>query len=224
MNNSYLTIDFSYLVEGLKGDTMIPVSNMGRKRVAYIIEEIGVTRDFRQFQEGQRPDTKNIPFGELYALSNMPGGMQLIWDNLKIDSNDARQALGLPLAEDTPEVEYDRETVANIVQKGTEDEILDMLEFGPYYIAEWIKEEAINVDSSKRRHFIGQVLQINIDALEENVKWAAGDEDAGRLQYQTIKGIKTNTAARSAGRRSTGERTEGKTKTGTASSGRKRRT
>ena len=224
MNNSYLTIDFSYLVEVLKGDTMIPVSNMGRKRVAYIIEEIGVTRDFRQFQEGQRPDTKNIPFGELYALSNMPGGMQLIWDNLKIDSNDARQALGLPLAEDTPEVEYDRETVANIVQNGTEDEILDMLEFGPYYIAEWIKEEAINVDSSKRRHFIGQVLQINIDALEENVKWAAGDEDAGRLQYQTIKGIKTNTAARSAGRRSTGKRAESKAKTGTVSSGRKRRT
>ena len=64
----------------------------------------------------------------------------------------------------------------------------------------------------------------HIDALEENVKWAAGDEDAGRLQYQTIKGVKTNTAARSAGRRSTGKRAEGKTKTGTASSGRKRRT
>lgn len=223
MNNTYLGTDFSYLVEGLKGDTMVKVSNMGRKRVAYIIEEIGVTRDFRQFQDGVLPDTKTIPFGELYALSNMPGGMQLIWDNLKIDSNDARKALNLPLAEETPEVEYTREQVAKIVKNGSEDELLDMLEFGPYYIAEWIKEEAINIDSTSRRKFIGNVLQINIDALEENVKWAAEDDDAGRLQYQTIKGISTNTNNVTTRRRSAAKsKTETSSKEKTTT--RKRRT
>lgn len=189
MNNSYLSMDYSFLVEGLSGERMVPVSNMARSRVAYEIPEMNISREFRQFEYGKEPDKKNLPFGELYALNNMPGGRQLIWDNLKIDDNLARQGLELPLAKEVMEVEYDRAQVAKILKDGTEDEVLDMLEFGPYYIAQWVKEEAVNLDSSSRRKFIGDVLKIDIDGLAANLEWAAEDEDSGRLQYGTIQGV-----------------------------------
>lgn len=201
MNNIYLDMDFDYLVEGLTGKTLVPVTNMSRKKVSYIVEEMHIERDFREFIDGQTPDTKSIPFGELFALNNLPGGRQLIWDNLKIDSNDARKALELPLAEEAPEVDYSRKDVVKILSEGTDDEVLDMIEFGPYYIMEWIKEEAISIDSSKRRQFIGKILKINVDGLEENVKWAAEDPQA--QGYQTIKGIDA-TKASTQGRRRAG--------------------
>lgn len=189
MMNNYLSMDYSFLVPGLKGDRMVAVSNMARTKVAYEIEEMGITRDFRQFEYGIEPDKKNLPFGELYALNNLPGGSQLIWDNLKVDDNMAREALGLPLAEDTPEVEYTRKEVAKVLRSGTESEILDMLEFGPYYIAQWVKEEAVNIDSTTRKKFIGHVLKIDIDNLAANLEWASQDEEAGRLQYGSIQGV-----------------------------------
>ncbi len=180
--------NYSLLAEGLTGDKLIPVSNLSRRRVAYTLPELHVDREWRQFEEGHKPDLKNIPFAELYALNNTPGGRQLIWDNLLIDDDPARKALELPLSDTTPEVAYTREEVRKILRDGTEDEILDMLDFGPYYIAEWAKEEAINIDSSSRREFIGKVFRIDVNNVEANVKWAAEDSEAGRLQYGTIQG------------------------------------
>ena len=202
MNNTYLSMDYSFLVEGLAGDRMVPVSNMARSRVAYDIEEMNISREFRQFEYGKEPDKKNLPFGELYALNNMPGGRQLIWDNLKIDDNLARKALELPLAEEAAEVEYDRAAVAKLLKQGTEDEILDMLEFGPYYIAQWVKEEAVNLDSSSRRKFIGDVLKIDVEGLAANLEWASEDEESGRLQYGTIQGVKGKEGSTTRRRRS----------------------
>lgn len=186
MNNTYLSMDFNYLVEGLRGDTMIKVSNMSRRRVLYIIPEISVEREFREFIEGQAPDTKSIPFGELYALNNLSGGRQIIWDNLKIDSNAARIALELPVEESTPEVGYTREEVRKVLESGTEDEVLDMIEFGPYYIAEWVKEDILTLDSFNRRDFIGKLFKINVETVAGHLKWAS--EDPNVQGYAGMKG------------------------------------
>lgn len=206
--NPYFEMDFDFLVEGLKGNKQIEVSNMSRKKVSYDLPEIHVERDFRQYEDGATPDTKRIPFGELYALNNSTGGRQLIWDNLKISDNQAREALELPLESDTPEVSYTREKVSQILRRGSESEILDMLEFGPYYIAEWTKEEAISIDSYTRRTFIGKVLGIQIDELQKNLEWASEDPDAVRLQYNSIKGAKVTGSSSARGRRTAAPATE----------------
>lgn len=216
--NTYLNTDFSYLADGLKGDTMIFVTNMSRKRVSYILPEIHVERDFKEYVSGFQPDKKEIPFGELYALNNSPGGRQLIWDNLKIDSNVARKGLDLPLSDDVPEVEFSREDVIKILNDGTEAEILDMLEFGPYYIAELVKEEIISIDSSKRRAFVGNVFRISVDGLEENLKWASEDPSANG--YSSIKGAPKKDASANTGTRRA--RRSGNNKKTTASSPQRR--
>lgn len=192
MNNN--DVDYSFLgVEGLTGNRMVRVTNMGRNVVAYTLPELNNTRrEFRPSIDGQQPESKSISFHELYILANKLGGEQLIWDNLLIEDNDVRIALGLPTTEETPEAKYTRDEVFEILKKGNRDEILDMLEFGPFYIAQWVKEDVIALDSRATRDLIGEVFQINVDKLEETTRWAAEDELADQLGYSTIRGIKTS--------------------------------
>lgn len=200
MNNE---TDYSFLgVEGLTGNRQVKVTNMGRAAVGYTIKELNLRRDFRPNFDGQAPDSKIISFDELFRLNNIKGGPQLIYDNLLIEDNDVRYALGLPTIDEAPEYEYTRDEVFEILEKGDTDEILDMLEFGPYYIAQWVKEDIINIDSSKTRRFIGSLFDINIEQMEDLVRWSAeGDSEEGTsLGYGTIKGLQ-NTSKVSNGRR-----------------------
>lgn len=208
--NPYENADFSYLIDGkgeLTGSTLVSVTNMGRKSVYYELPEINIVRDWAPYQTGMVPQTKTVPFSELYALNNAAGGRQIIWDNLLIKDSKIREALDLPLAEDSPEVLYPRERVREILINGTEDEVLDMLEFGPYYIAEWTKEEIVNIDSTTRRNFIGGIFQTDIANLEANLKWAADDAAADQLGYGTIQGIDKSKMPKTSQRRTSAKKT-----------------
>ena len=124
----------------------------------------------------------------------MAGGKQLIFDNLYTDDMEVRKALGLPYdVEEVPEITYTREDVSRIVREGSDDELKDLVEFGVgaglHYIAEWMKEELISVDSLARRELIGEMLNIHPDNLISVTKWMAEDEKAGELGFDSIKGL-----------------------------------
>lgn len=196
MNN----IDYSYLgVEGLEGNRIVKVTNMSRFQIGYSLPEKNVTRSFGSNIYGRNPDSKMLTFDEIFTLWNSTGGEQLIYDALLIEDMEVRKALGLPYEEaDVVELSYTREDIYNLLKNGTEDEILDALEFGPFYIAEWIKEDIRNIDSSSRRKFVGDIFNINVDNLEENLNWAAEDDKAGALGYATIKGLDVSGAGETA--------------------------
>lgn len=185
-------------VEGLSGDTMIPVTNMSRSHVGYTLKELNNrTVSFTPNAEGRKADRKIISFHELYTLFNAPGGEQLIWDSLRIESDLAREALGLPTSEEIPEMGYDKEKVLDILKNGTEDEILDMLEFGPFYIAEWVKDLIRKVDSSSKRQLIGHLFKLDVDRMEENLKHA--NEDPKSQGYAELLGEKSASSRRKSG-------------------------
>lgn len=183
--------DYSYLgVEGLDGHRLVKVTNMSRSVVAYTLPELNnLRKEFRPNISGRTPDSKMITFHELFTLFNSPGGEQIVWDALLIDDDEVRGALGLPTSEEVPELKYTREDVLNILKEGSDDEVLDMMEFGGFYIVEWVKEEIKNVDSRTRREFIGHLLHLNVDQMEENLKWAAEDPRANEFRYNEISGV-----------------------------------
>lgn len=180
MNNN---IDYSYLgIEGLTGDRPTKVTNMSRTIVSYVIQELNGLR--REFAPGS---SKTISMHELYTLWGSPGGEQLIYEALYIEDNDIKKALGLPTKEEVPEFEWAREDALKVLSKGTEDEILDALEFGPFYIAEWFKEDIIKIKNIDRRRFVGELFHLDVEKMEENLKWAA--EDPNAQGYREILGL-----------------------------------
>lgn len=207
------TIDYGFLgVEGITGDTMVKLENYGRSIVSYNLTMSNgarVERVFRPMVAGQRPHAIQVSFDELYQLSQSPGGMQLIFDNLYTDNMKVREAIGLPYnKEDLPEITYTRDDVSKIAKDGSDDEVMDMVEFGVgaglHYIAEWLKEDLLTIDSSSRRELIGKMIHVNPDALASIAKWSAEDEQAGTLGYGDIKGLKTEQAPTGSRRRRAG--------------------
>lgn len=191
-------VDYSFLgVDGLSGDRRVTLQNYGRANVGYSVTLSNgspVTREFRPYITGQPPHAISVSFDELYQLSQMAGGKQLIFDNLYTDDMEVRKALGLPYdVEEVPEITYTREDVSRIVREGSDDELKDLVEFGVgaglHYIAEWMKEELISVDSLARRELIGEMLNIHPDNLISVTKWMAEDEKAGELGFDSIKGL-----------------------------------
>ena len=230
MSNS---VDYSFLgVENLNGDRRVTLQNFGRANVSYSVTLSNgspVTRQFRPYINGQPPHAISVTFDELYQLAQMAGGKQLIFDNLYTEDMEVRKALGLPYdAEEVPEIEYTREDVSRIVREGSDDELKDLVEFGIgaglHYIAEWMKEELITVDSFSRRELIGKMLNIHPDALISVTKWMAEDEKAGELGFGSIKGLDAQGKGPGARRRRAGQAEAiGEDKGTTPSGGRRRR-
>lgn len=204
------TVDYSFLgVDGLNGDRRVTLQNYGRTNVSYSVTLSNgspVTRQFRPYINGQPPHAISVTFDELYQLAQMAGGKQLIFDNLYTDDMEVRKALGLPHdTEEIPEIAYSREDVSRIVREGSDDELKDLVEFGVgaglHYIAEWMKEELISVDSFSRRELIGEMLNIHPDALISVTRWMAEDEKAGELGFGSIKGLNAQGKATGGARR-----------------------
>lgn len=228
------TVDYSFLgVDNLTGDRRVTLQNYGRANVGYSVTLSNgspVTRQFSPYINGQPPHAISVSFDELYQLSQMPGGKQLIFDNLYTDDMEVRKALGLPYdKEEVPEITYTREDVSRIVHKGSDDELKDLVEFGVgaglHYIAEWIKEELLSVDSFSRRELIGEMLNIHPDHLIAVTKWMAEDEKAGELGFGSIKGLNVNgkTTTGGARRRRAGQAEAVSDDGGSTTGGRRRR-
>lgn len=188
MNGSFSGVDYSFLgIEGLRGDKPVKVTNISPKVVSYLLPELmgDMARTFRP-ATSTAAETKTIQFHELFTLAQSLGGMQIIYDNLLIESNEIRKALGLP---EDPEFDYTYEDIKKIVQEGTKEEILDAIEFGPFYIVEWAKNiivtEGLN-DYSKRK-FFSTLFNMNLDRAQENFEWATDNEKVGS-QYKEMSG------------------------------------
>lgn len=181
-------IDYSYLgVEDLKGDRPVRVTNVARRKVNYVLPELnGTTRNFAPAPVSGKPEAKVITFHELYLLHNSPGGAKLIYENLQIKDNDVRIALDLPT---DPEFDYSIEDIKKLMVEGTKEQILDALDFGPFYIAQWMKStlvtEAVKIDYDKIK-FFESLFRMKLDNLRENFEWAKEDPQIGR-EYRAMQ-------------------------------------
>jgi len=150
---------YSFLGEEITPDLEVKVWCIGAGRAAYALNDPQVSR---RWNPGE---LKILTFHELYQLVNAPGGRFLLTNRLQIRDNKVREALQLPL---DPEYLYTEEDARRLVKTGTQEQILDALEFGPTGLASMIKHFAIvEVDSLEKMEFFNKLFRMNIKNIRE---------------------------------------------------------
>jgi hypothetical protein len=150
---------YSFLGKDIKANLDVRVWSIGSGQVVYQLTDPPVNRVWRP------GELKIIPFHELYQLKNTPGGYNLLFHRLQIRDNKVREALELPL---DPEYLYTEEDAKNLVLNGSNEQILDALEFGPTGLASMIKHNAVlYVNSIEKMNFFNRVFSMNIQEIRE---------------------------------------------------------
>ena len=151
----------SFLGEHITANREVKVWSTSIGEVIYALDDPNVRRNWKP------GEVKVLTFHELYQLSKHPGGMSMLANNLQIREMDIREALELPLE---PEYLYTEEDARRLVNKGSNDEIYDALEFGPRSLAAMIRYYAIlDVDSVERMRFFNGLFQMNIQQIRDNM-------------------------------------------------------
>ena len=112
------------------------VRNRSASTVVYSIPDLHVRRSFAM------GEIKEIPQEELSILLQQPGGKVILTEYLQVSKEDVQQ-----LDVETPEQEYfySDEDVKRIMQYGTQDEFLDMLDFAPEGVMDMIKTYSVQL-------------------------------------------------------------------------------
>ena len=173
----------------------IKVVNRGMSRVGYSIPELGVVRQFTG------KEAKEITFGELEALSFIPGGMPLITDYLIVRSEEALKELGVAVE---PEYFYSEAEIKKILLYGSMDEFLDCLDFAPAGVLDMLKDMAVDLplnDMAKREAILNK-LNFNVtNAINiKNTKFD-GEEEKSTEEKATGRRVKPAGAPAETGRR-----------------------
>jgi hypothetical protein len=152
----------SFLGEHITGDLEVKVWSTSVGTVGYGLDDPKVSRSW------QPGELKILTFHELYQLSNTAGGPALLLNYLQIRDQKVREALQLPIE---PEYLYTEEDAKKLVQTGSEDQILDALEFGPVGLAGMIRHYAIiETTDINRVKFFNNVFSMNIETIRDNMK------------------------------------------------------
>lgn len=164
----------SFLGDHITGDLEVKVWSTSVGTVGYSLEDPRVSRSW------QPGELKILTFHELYQLSNSPGGPALLLNYLQIRDQKVREALQLPLE---PEYFYTEEDAKRLVQTGTEDQVLDALEFGPIGLASMIRHFAIiETTDINRMKFFNNVFSMNIESIRDSMKdEGATDQSTSRV-------------------------------------------
>lgn len=154
----------------IEKDTLIKVKNRDSGTVGYTIPELGNLH--RSFSKGE---TKEITMDELRKLSYISGGKILLQNYLIVQNQDALKEL---LSDDVePEYYYGEEEVKKLLLTGSNDQLLDCLEFAPEGVIGLVKDLAVSLkinDISKRNIILEKTgfnvtnaIAINEETIED---------------------------------------------------------
>lgn len=126
-------------------DKIYKVKNRSAGVVIYRIPEDNIRREFMP------GETKAISIAELEKLSYQPGGQMMMNNFLQIQSAEAQQELNIPVEQ---EYNYSEQDIMRVMQQGTLDEFLDMLDFAPQGVMDLVRQFSVSLplnDIEKRR-------------------------------------------------------------------------
>lgn len=157
----------------------IKVLNRDNGQTVYSIPEMNGLR--RVYEAGE---IKDITLEELKKLSYIPGGMELLRDNLVILNNAAvvKEILG----DVEPEYSYTEEDIKRLMVQGSLDEFLDCLDFAPQGVKDLIKKVAVELplNDVRKRQAILDKLNFNVDNAIRIKKQGQSQEDTLKNQKQ----------------------------------------
>lgn len=153
-------------------ETIINVTNRSNGTVGYYVQDLAIRRDFN-FKE-----TKEIPFEELWKLSQQPGGKSLIQKCLVFDNQEAvTQILGAV----EPEYFYTEEDIKKLLISGTVEQLIDCLNFAPDGVKDLVKTLSVDLELNdiKKREVILEKTGFNVTkAIEINKETDNGQEES----------------------------------------------
>lgn len=146
----------------LDKDTLISVRNRDNGTVGYSVPDLHVHRSFTKNEK------KMVPMEELRKLVYTPGGLKIVKHYLVIENEEAAKEL---LGHVEPEYFYSRKDIANLLQYGSYESLVDCLNFAPVGVIDLVKEIAVKVQLNdvRKRQLIFEKTGFNIDkAIEIN--------------------------------------------------------
>lgn len=156
----------------MDNNTIIKVANRSVGSLSYELPELQIRRHFTP------NEIKEVTFEEIRALYQSDGGAVLVKNYLKLNSEEALKELEINVE---PEYFYNKEDVQKLMQTGSLEEFLDMLDFAPAGVLEMVKNLAVALplNDVEKRKAIFEKLQFNVDkAIEiQNSKYDGGDDD-----------------------------------------------
>ena len=158
----------------IEKDTLIKVKNRDSGTVGYTIPELGNLH--RSFSKGE---TKEITMDELRKLSYISGGKILLQNYLIVQNRDALKEL---LSDDVePEYYYGEEEIKKLLLTGSNDQLLDCLEFAPEGVIGLVKDLAVSlkINDISKRNIILEKTGFNVTnaiAINEETIEGEGEE------------------------------------------------
>ena len=158
----------------IEKDTLIKVKNRDSGTVGYTIPELGNLH--RSFSKGE---TKEITMDELRKLSYISGGKILLQNYLIVQNQDALREL---LSDDVePEYYYGEEEIKKLLLTGSNDQLLDCLEFAPEGVIGLVKDLAVSlkINDISKRNIILEKTGFNVTnaiAINEETIEGEGEE------------------------------------------------
>lgn len=156
----------------LEKDTLIKVKNRDNGTVGYTIPELGNLH--RSFTKGE---SKEVPMDELRKLTYLPGGKLLLEQYLVIQNEEALNEL--LSGEVEPEYFYGEEEIKKLLLSGSNDQLLDCLEFAPEGVISLVKDLAVSlkINDISKRNIIFEKTGFNVSsAIMINEETEADDE------------------------------------------------
>ena len=177
----------------LKKDTLVKVMNRGNARVSYLIPDSNGLKRLWHAKE-----TKEIPMDELRKIMWTTGGAYILKNYLIIENEEAIKELFSENPE--PEYYYTEDEVKQLLLTGTNEQLLDCLDFAPEGVIETVKNLAVSLklnDVSKREIIFNKTgfnvtNAININKESETVEEVEKTERRTTpIQTEEVKEEKT---------------------------------
>ena len=164
----------------MESTTKVKVRNRSNSVVVYSVEDLRVRREFMP------GETKTIPLEEVYALSQKPGGAQIVANYLYIENPAAVEEMSMKVE---PEYYLDDKGVIDLLKNGSVDALLDCLDFAPAGVLDLVQKYAIDLPLTDTRKIKAIKEKTGFDvalALKHKEELAAEAAEAGE---QTESGM-----------------------------------
>lgn len=141
--------------------TIIKLTNRGSGMAVYTIPDMNLVRTFSP------GETKEIEFNEIMQLSKTPGGMNLLMDQMIIESEQAVKEI---LGDVEPEYSYTEEDIIKLLTEGTNEQLMDTLDFAPKGVIDLIKDLSVKIklNDMNKRQIIFASTKFNVTRAIEN--------------------------------------------------------
>lgn len=179
----------------LTPETIVSVTNRSNGTVVYKIPERHIRREFN------RKETKKIPYQEILEVAAQPGGRELIYNFLLIDSKEiVREGLNI---QEEPEYWLTEDMIAgDWMETCSLDSFKDALDFAPEGVKSLIKKYAVSKplnDVAKRQALFEQLkFDVNkaISIVEADKESESTSNENGRREKNNL--IDENSGRRTA--------------------------